>query len=120
MGSQPRKFQNITNNAFKVVVQLGNTFTQSGCGCLIKCLQLSMLLPLPSHKLHTFPKSFKGCPVRTRVLFSWGILSSLRAAQDALKMCLQLSILLPLPSHKLHTYPQKIYLKRYIFGELGN
>ena len=39
--------------------KLENTFTQSGCGCLKKCLQLSKLLPLPSHKLHTFPKTHK-------------------------------------------------------------
>ena len=43
----------------KSLVQLGNTFTQSGCGCLKECLQLSKLLPLPSHKLHTFPKTHK-------------------------------------------------------------
>ena len=40
----------------KSLVQLGNTFTQSGGGCLKKCLQLSLLHPLPSHKFHTFPK----------------------------------------------------------------
>ena len=43
----------------KSLVQLGNTFTQSSCGCLKKCLQLSKLLPLPSHKLCTFPKIHK-------------------------------------------------------------
>ena len=44
------------SSSAKSLVQLGNTFTQSGCGCLKKCLQLLKLLPLPSHKLHTFPK----------------------------------------------------------------
>ena len=43
----------------KIPVQLGNTFTQSGCGCLKKCLQLSILLPLPSHELHPLPKIHK-------------------------------------------------------------
>ena len=43
----------------KSSVQLGNTSTQSGGGCLKKYLQLSLLLPLPSHKLHTFPKIHK-------------------------------------------------------------
>ena len=47
------------SSSAKSLVQLGNTFTQSGCGCLKKCLQLSKLLPLPSHKLHTFPKIHK-------------------------------------------------------------
>ena len=47
------------SSSAKSLVQLGNTFTQSGCGCLKKCLQLSKLLPLPSHKLHTFPKIYK-------------------------------------------------------------
>ena len=47
------------SSSAKSLVQLGNTFNQSGCGCLKKCLQLSILLPLPSHKLHTFPKNHK-------------------------------------------------------------
>ena len=47
------------SSSAKSLVQLGNTFTQSGCGCLKKCLQLSKLLPLPSHKLHTFPRIHK-------------------------------------------------------------
>ena len=44
----------------KSLVQLEKTFiTQSSCGCLKKCLQLSILLPLPFHKLHTYPKIHK-------------------------------------------------------------
>ena len=65
------------SSSAKSLVQLGNTFTQSGCGCLKKCLQLSILLPLPSHKLHTFPKTHKKK--------SWGItlLEKLRAAGES-------------------------------------
>ena len=47
------------SSSAKSLVQLGNTFNQSGCGCLKKCLQLSILLPLPSRRLHTFPKNHK-------------------------------------------------------------
>ena len=67
------------SSSAKSLVQLGNTFTQSGCGCLKKCLQLSILLPLPSHKLHTYPKTHKKK--------SWGItlLEKLRAADEELK-----------------------------------
>ena len=50
--------QGLSSSA-KSLVQLGNTFTQSGCGCLKKCLQLSILLPLPSYKLRTIPKIHK-------------------------------------------------------------
>ena len=56
------------SSSAKSLVQLGNTFTQSGCGCLKKCLQLSKLLPLPSHKLHTFPKIHKKKKKKRRVL----------------------------------------------------
>ena len=78
---QKKKIWFLSSSA-KSLVQLGNTFTQSGCGCLKKCLQLSTLLPLPSHKLHTFPKTTKkkkfgfvqcgqeSCPVWPRVLSS--------------------------------------------------
>ena len=51
--------QDVCSSSAKSLVQLVNTFTQSGGGCSKKCLQLSLLLPLPSHKLHTFPKIHK-------------------------------------------------------------
>ena len=53
---RPKALSKGLSSSVKSLVQLGNTFTQSGCGCLKKCLQLSILLPLPYHKLHTFPK----------------------------------------------------------------
>ena len=86
----------------KSLVQLGNNFTQSGCECLKKCLQLSKLPPLPSHKLHTFPKFHK--KKKQGNTFT-------QSGCGCLKKCLQLSKLLLLPSHKLHTFP-KIYKKK--------
>ena len=55
---RPRVLSKGLSSSAKSLVQLGNTFIQSGCGCLKKCLQLSKLLPLPSHKFSThFQKS---------------------------------------------------------------
>ena len=68
---RPRVLEGLSSSV-KSLVQLGNTFiTQSSCGCLKKCLQLSILLPLPSHKFHTYPKIHKkkalGCPRKTQM-----------------------------------------------------
>ena len=73
---RPRVLKGLSSSA-KSLVQLGNTFTQSDCEGLKKCLQLSKLLPLPSHKLHTFPKIHKKK--------SWGVtlLEKLRAADES-------------------------------------
>ena len=100
----------VLSKSAKSLVQLGNTFTQSGGGCLKKCLQLSLLLPLPSNKLHTFPKIHKkkkqeGLSSSAKSLIQlWNTFT--QSGCGCLKKCLQLSILLPLPSHKLHTFPK--------------
>ena len=75
----PRVLSRLSSSA-KSLVQLGNTLTQSGCGCLKKYLQLSILLPLSSHKLHTFPKIHTQKEKK-----SWGItlLEKLRAADES-------------------------------------
>ena len=113
-----------SSSSAKSLVQLGNTFTQSGCGCLKKCLQLSKLLPLPSHKLHTFPKIHKKkkkkavCPVRPRVLSSWGI-PSLRAAVDAWKgVCSSQNYSHYHPTNSTHFQKSTKKKKRFVqFGQ---
>ena len=64
----------------KSLVQLANTFTQSGYGCLKKCLQLSILL----HHHLTNSTHFQKFTKKK----SWGItlLEKLRAADESQKL----------------------------------